>query len=44
MRIEQISTPSLVVDETVYEDNKRLMAKLLEGKRIKLRPHFNSHK
>ena len=44
MRIEQISTPSLVVDETVYEDNKRLMAKLLEGKRIKLRPHFKSHK
>ena len=44
MKTEQISTPALVVDEVVYEENKKQMASLLEGKHIKLRPHFKSHK
>lgn len=44
MKTEQISTPALVVDEAVYEENKKRMASLLEGKNIRLRPHFKSHK
>jgi len=44
MKTEQISTPALIVDERVYEENKKQMAALLEGKKIKLRPHFKSHK
>ena len=44
MNIDRIETPALVVDENVYENNKEIMATLLKGKNIKLRPHYKSHK
>ncbi len=44
MNVDRIETPALVVDEVVYEENKQIMKKLLDGKNIKLRPHYKSHK
>ena len=44
MILEKITTPALVVDEEIYEKNKRTMVSLLEGKKIRLRPHYKSHK
>ena len=44
MRIEGIQTPALIVDEKIYSENAEAMKKLLDGKSLKLRPHYKSHK
>jgi D-serine deaminase-like pyridoxal phosphate-dependent protein len=44
MRTEGIQTPALIVDEKIYDDNISAMQDLLEGKSLKLRPHYKSHK
>ena len=44
MRIEGIQTPALIVDEEIYSENAEAMKKLLDGKALKLRPHYKSHK
>ena len=44
MRIDGIQTPALIVDEKIYLENARTMKRLLEGKALKLRPHYKSHK
>lgn len=44
MRIEGIETPALIIDEQIYDENARSMEKLLDGKTLKLRPHYKSHK
>lgn len=44
MKLDGISTPALVVDEGIYNANAENMKKLLEGKTLKLRPHYKSHK
>lgn len=44
MKLENLSTPALIVDKKIYDENVKNMSKLLEGKNIKLRPHFKSHK
>ena len=44
MKIENLQTPALVVDENIFLQNSNNMAKILSGKTLKLRPHFKSHK
>ena len=44
MRIEGIDTPALIVEEKIYNENATAMGKLLDGKALKLRPHYKSHK
>lgn len=44
MKIDGISTPALIVDEKIYDANAKAMKELLEGKSLKLRPHYKSHK
>ncbi len=44
MRIDQIETPALIIDEGVLKENAAKMAKLLEGSSLALRPHYKSHK
>lgn len=44
MKIENISTPALIVKKSVLESNAEKMAALLKGSTLKLRPHYKSHK
>lgn len=44
MKLENISTPALIVDKNVYNENKRQMELLLKDSNLKLRPHYKSHK
>ncbi len=44
MNINGIATPALIVDEKIFNENKEKMKALLEGKTLKLRPHYKSHK
>lgn len=44
MRIENLETPSLIVEEKILYQNIETMKKLLEGTSLSLRPHFKSHK
>ena len=44
MKTEHLSTPALIVDEPIFNQNIEEMKKLLSGKKLKLRPHYKSHK
>ena len=44
MKLENLQTPALIVDENVFLQNSNNMSKILSGKTLKLRPHFKSHK
>lgn len=44
MKLSQLQTPSLVVDEAAFEENLKTMAALLAGSTARLRPHYKSHK
>ena len=44
MKLNQISTPALIVYKDVFEKNEAAMAELLKDSTLKLRPHFKSHK
>ena len=44
MRVEQISTPALVVDLDLMEENQERMRALVERSGARLRPHYKSHK
>jgi len=41
---DQIETPALLVDMDFLEANIKKMADYFEGKKIRLRPHFKTHK
>ena len=41
MKITEIATPALIIDEEIFDANLKLMAELCGHK---LRPHFKSHK
>ncbi|TMB99628.1 MAG: DSD1 family PLP-dependent enzyme [Chloroflexi bacterium] len=43
-RLSNISTPALVIDLSVMENNIRLMAQAFASGPCKLRPHFKAHK
>ena len=44
MEIQNIQTPALIVDKTIFDKNALAMKELLRGSNLKLRPHYKSHK
>ena len=44
MKINNISTPALIVDKAIFEKNAERMAELLKNSSLSLRPHYKSHK
>jgi D-serine deaminase-like pyridoxal phosphate-dependent protein len=44
IRVDQIETPALLIDMEALEANIRLMAEFMRGRRVRLRPHFKTHK
>ena len=44
MKLENLQTPVIIVDEDIFNENAKAMAKILDGKKMRLRPHFKSHK
>ena len=44
MKLDQISTPALVVDNNILRKNSEEMSSLLKDSNLKLRPHYKSHK
>ena len=44
MALEDVDTPALLLDLDAFERNLDRMAKVIEGKPVKLRPHSKSHK
>ena len=44
MLLTQLETPALVADAEIMEENMRKMAEILDGKVLRLRPHYKSHK
>ncbi|MCR4707676.1 MAG: DSD1 family PLP-dependent enzyme [Clostridiales bacterium] len=44
MKIFDLPTPALVADADRIAENQRRMNEILRGKRIRLRPHYKSHK
>lgn len=44
MKLEQITTPALVVDLDAMESNLNSMAAFFRERDCKLRPHFKNHK
>ena len=44
MKLNQIETPALIVEKSIFEENRRTMQKLLEHTTMTLRPHYKSHK
>ncbi|MBC8543600.1 alanine racemase [Bianquea renquensis] len=44
MRVDELSTPALILDMDRFRENGRRMQRLMEGSRAHLRPHFKSHK
>ena len=44
MLLNQLETPALILDLDAFEYNISRMKNILEGKTIKLRPHYKTHK
>ena len=44
MKLEHIETPALILDKKILDKNRAAMKALLEGCKMKLRPHYKSHK
>ena len=44
MKLDQISTPALVVDKKIFDKNAEEMSALLKDSTLQLRPHYKSHK
>lgn len=44
MKLQNLSTPALIVQKSVFDKNAEHMSALLRDSRLKLRPHFKSHK
>ncbi len=42
--VDAIETPALLVDLDALEGNIRIMADFMKGRRVRLRPHFKTHK
>jgi D-serine deaminase-like pyridoxal phosphate-dependent protein len=42
--VDAIETPALLVDLDALEWNIRIMADFMKGRRVRLRPHFKTHK
>ena len=44
MKLKNLETPALVIDEMTMEENMDRMMEMLEDTRIALRPHYKTHK
>ncbi len=44
MKINNITTPALIVDKAIFDSNAKKMSELLSGSSLSLRPHYKSHK
>ncbi|HET6484915.1 MAG TPA: DSD1 family PLP-dependent enzyme [Spirochaetia bacterium] len=44
MTVDTIETPALLIDLEAMEANLRLMSDYMRGRRVRLRPHFKTHK
>ena len=44
MKLKDLETPALIIDELVMEENMDHMMAMLEDTRIQLRPHYKTHK
>ena len=44
MQITEIATPALLLDQSVMEENASVMKGILEGTKMRLYPHYKSHK
>ncbi len=44
MKIENIETPALLLDIDIFNSNVNNMMEKLKNKKVKLRPHFKTHK
>ena len=44
MKLKDLETPALIIEETVMEENMDRMMDMLDGTRIQLRPHYKTHK
>lgn len=44
MKIQDIETPALLLDIDVFNDNVNKIMERLKNKKVKLRPHFKTHK
>ncbi len=44
MQITELSTPALLLDQTVMEENASIMKGVLQGTKMRLYPHYKSHK
>ena len=43
-RLDEIDTPALVLDLDAFEKNRATLAKAIQGKGVRLRPHAKTHK
>lgn len=44
MKIQDIETPALLLDIDIFNNNINIMMEKLKNKKVKLRPHFKTHK
>ena len=44
MKLKDLETPALVIDELMMEENMDRMMAMLEDTRLQLRPHYKTHK
>ncbi|MBQ7929688.1 MAG: DSD1 family PLP-dependent enzyme [Clostridia bacterium] len=44
MTIDRLPTPSLLLDESIFQANREAMKSLLKNSSVSLRPHYKSHK
>lgn len=44
MKLKDLETPALIIDEITMEENMDQMMSMLEDTRIQLRPHYKTHK
>ena len=44
MTIDRLQTPALLLEESVFQSNRKAMKQILEGSSLTLRPHYKSHK
>ena len=44
MTVDRLPTPSLILEESVFQANREIMKTLLKNSSVSLRPHYKSHK
>ena len=44
MRFCDLPTPALIADRKIILENMQKMSEILEGKKLRLRPHYKSNK